>query len=79
MLKHGLVGLGALPLICLVIACCVLLFLDRDRLQSEAFVLRQKELAILERKSNGSTSLEADDFIDLSPSGKGMDEGEGGQ
>ena len=78
-LKYGLVGLGALPFVCLAVAYFILLFLDRDRLQSEAFVLRQQELAILERKSGRLTSLDADDIVERLPLERGTGNGRTGE
>lgn len=66
-LKYVLVGLGAIPFIGLAVAYFILLFLDRDRLQSEAFVLRQQELAIIERKTGHLASLQADDLVERLP------------
>ena len=49
-LKYGFAGLGGLPIVASLVAYFLFLVLDRDRLQSEEFVLKQRELSIIERK-----------------------------
>jgi hypothetical protein len=51
-LNYAFVAFRALPPFTVLVAYFVYFFVDRDRLQSEEFVLRQKELAIIERKEH---------------------------
>ena len=46
-LKYAFVFLGALPIIASLVAYFLYFFLDRDRLQSEEFVLKQRALQIV--------------------------------
>jgi hypothetical protein len=63
-LEIWLCGLGALPILCTLAAYFVLFVIDRDRLQSEEFVPRQHELAIIERKSGSPIPSDTDVSID---------------
>jgi hypothetical protein len=49
-LKYGFAGLGARPIVASLLAYFLYFILDRDRLQTEEFVIRQRELSIIERK-----------------------------
>jgi hypothetical protein len=64
-LKYGLVGLGALPIVASIVAYFLYFFLDRDRLQSEEFVLKQRELSIIERKGRPPIPLDAEETEDV--------------
>jgi len=64
-LKYGLVGLGALPLVASIVAYFLYFFLDRDRLQSEEFVLKQREISIIERKGRPPLMLNGEATEDV--------------
>ena len=64
-LKYGLVGLGALPIVASIVAYFLYFFLDRDRLQSEEFVLKQRELSIIERKGRPPMPLDREETEDV--------------
>ena len=64
-LKYGLVGLGALPLVASIVAYFLYFFLDRDRLQSEEFVLKQREISIIERKGRPPIMLNGEETEDV--------------
>jgi hypothetical protein len=64
-LKYGLAGLGALPIVASLVAYFLYFFLDRDRLQSEEFVLKQRELSIIERKGLPPMPLEGEEIEDV--------------
>ena len=49
-LKYGFAGLGALPIIASIVGYFLYFFLDRDRLQSEEFVLKERALQLRYRK-----------------------------
>jgi hypothetical protein len=49
-LRYGLAGLGALPIVASIVAYFLYFFLDRDRLQSEEFVLRERALQLKYRQ-----------------------------
>ena len=49
-LKYGFAGLGALPIVASIVAYFLYFFLDRDRLQSEEFVLKERALQLRYRK-----------------------------
>ncbi len=49
-LRYGLVGLGASPIVAGLVAYLYLMLHHPDRLQSEEFMLRQMEIRITERK-----------------------------
>ena len=49
-LKYGFAGLGALPILASLVAYFLYFLLDRDRLQSEEFVLKQREQTLIYRK-----------------------------
>jgi hypothetical protein len=49
-LKYGPAGLGGLPIVAALVAYFLYFFLDRDRLQSEEFVLRERALQLKYRK-----------------------------
>jgi hypothetical protein len=58
-LKYALVVLGALPIIASLVAYFLYFFLDRDRLQSEEFVIKQRALQIVYRKGAGAEIVDA--------------------
>jgi hypothetical protein len=64
-LKYGLAGLGALPIVASIVAYFLHFFLDRDRLQSEEFVLKQRELSIIERKGRPPMLLDREETEDV--------------
>jgi hypothetical protein len=49
-LKYGFAGLGALPIVASLVAYFLYFFLDRDRLQSEEFVLKERALHLKYRQ-----------------------------
>jgi phosphate/sulfate permease len=53
-LKYAFAGLGALPIIASLVAYFLYFFLDRDRLQSEEFVLRERQLQLKYRQKTGA-------------------------
>ncbi len=63
-LKYGFSALGALPIVGAVIAYFLYFCLDRDRLQSEEFVLKQRELSIIERKGLPPIALDMNETED---------------
>jgi|GEM_PF-5909240 hypothetical protein len=65
MLKYGFAALGALPVIGTVAAYFLCFFLDRDRLQSEEFILKQRELSIIERKGMPPVPIDANETEDI--------------
>ena len=50
MLRYAQAPLGALPLFAVIIAYFLFLFRDPDRLQSEEYVLKLRELSLISRK-----------------------------
>jgi hypothetical protein len=60
-LKYGLIAFGMLPFLSMMIAYFVLLFGDRDRLQSEEFVLRQQELMFYRKGEGGRVVPRSDE------------------
>jgi hypothetical protein len=60
LLKYSFSALGALPIIGSIVAYFLYFFLDRDRLQSEEFILKQRELSIIERKGKPPMPLDID-------------------
>jgi hypothetical protein len=58
-LKYGFAGLGALPIVASLVAYFLYFFLDRDRLQSEEFVLKQRALQIVYRKGASAEFVDA--------------------
>jgi hypothetical protein len=58
-LKYAFVVLGALPIIASLVAYFLYFFLDRDRLQSEEFVIKQRALQIVYRKGAGAEIVDA--------------------
>ena len=49
-LKYGFACLGGLPIVASIVAYFLYFFLDRDRLQSEEFVLKERALQLRYRK-----------------------------
>lgn len=58
-LKYGFAGLGALPIVSSLVAYFLYFFLDRDRLQSEEFALKQRALQMVYRKGAGAEIVDA--------------------
>jgi len=77
-LRYGFSALAALPIVCSVIAYFLYFFFDRNRLQSEEFINRQRELSIIERKGGPPMPLDMDEtediqIIDANPKEKYVD------
>jgi hypothetical protein len=58
-LKYGFAGLGALPIVASLVACFLYFFLDRDRLQSEEFVLKERALQLKYRQEASAEIINA--------------------
>jgi hypothetical protein len=58
-LKYGFSALGALPIVCAIVAYFLYFFLDRDRLQSEEYRLRHNALQMLYRKGASTEIVDA--------------------
>jgi hypothetical protein len=64
-LKYGFSALGALPIVGSIVAYFLYFFFDRDRLQSEEFIIEQRKLAIIERKGMPSIPLDMNETEDI--------------
>ena len=65
-LKYGFAGLGSLPIVASLRRVLSLYFLlDRDRLQSEEFVIKQRELSIIERKGLPPVPFDREETEDI--------------
>ena len=64
-LKCGFAGLGCLPIVASLAAYFLYFVLDRDRLQSEEFVLKQRELSIIERKGLPPVPFDGEETEDI--------------
>ena len=58
-LKYGFAGLGALPIVAALVAYFLYFFLDRDRLQSEEFVLKERALQLKYRQEASAEIINA--------------------
>ncbi len=64
-LKYGFAGLGGLPIVASLLAYFLFFLLDRDRLQSEEFVIKQRELSIIERKGLPPVPFDREETEDI--------------
>jgi hypothetical protein len=64
-LKYSFSVLGALPVVGSIVAYFLYFCLDRDRLQSEEFILKQRELSIIERKGMPPIPLDMNETEDV--------------
>ena len=64
-LKYCFAGLGGLPILAALVAYFLYFLLDRDRLQSEEFVLKQRELSIIERKGLPPVPFDREEAEDI--------------
>ena len=64
-LKYSFAGLGGLPIVAALVAYFLYFLLDRDRLQSEEFVLKQRELSIIERKGLPPVPFDREEAEDI--------------
>jgi len=64
-LKYSFSVLGALPIVGSIVAYFLCFWLDRDRLQSEEFILKQRELSIIERKGRPPMPLDLNETEDI--------------
>lgn len=53
-LRYGLAGLGGLPIAASLVAYFLYFFIDRDRLQSEEFILKERALQLRYRQGTDS-------------------------
>jgi hypothetical protein len=58
-LKYGFAGLGALPIVASIVAYFLYFLLDRDRLQSEEFVLSERALQLRYRQGTNAEIVDA--------------------
>ena len=58
-LKYGFAGLGGLPIIASLVAYFLYFFLDRDRLQSEEFILKERQLQLRYRRKASAEIVDA--------------------
>ncbi len=58
-LKYGFAGLGSLPIIASLVAYFLYFFLDRDRLQSEEFILKVRQLQLRYRRKASAEIVDA--------------------
>jgi hypothetical protein len=58
-LKYCFAGLGALPIVASLVAYFLYFFLDRDRLQSEEFVLKERALQLKYRQEASAEIINA--------------------
>ena len=59
-LKYGFAGLGGLPILASVVAYFLYFFLDRSRLQSEEFLLKERALQLRYRQKGGAEIVDAE-------------------
>ena len=59
-LKYGLACLRGLSMIGSLVAYFLYFFLDRDRLQSEEFILKERELQLMYRQHASAETVDAD-------------------
>ncbi len=64
-LKYSFSTLGALPIVGSIVAYFLFFCLDRDRLQSEEFILKQRELSIIERKGRPPIAIDMNETEDI--------------
>jgi hypothetical protein len=58
-LKYGFAGLGALPIVASLVAYFLYFLLDRDRLQSEEFILKERALQLRYRQGTNAEIVDA--------------------
>ncbi|MBV9287088.1 MAG: hypothetical protein JO288_04570 [Hyphomicrobiales bacterium] len=58
-MKYAFAGLGALPMIGSLVAYFLYFFLDRDRLQSEEFILKERALQLMYRQHASAEPVDA--------------------
>jgi hypothetical protein len=58
-LKYAFACLGGLPVLASILAYFLYFFLDRDRLQSEEFILKERALQLRYRKGAGTEVVDA--------------------
>ena len=56
--RYVLLAAGVTPVVLAVMAACLFLVTDRDRLQSEEFILEQRRIAIMARKGVAPHQIE---------------------
>lgn len=64
LLHYALAVLGCLPVLLMLGAYVYFMFREPDRLQSEAFVLRQQEISTFERKAGPPIVVPIDDPVE---------------